>query len=56
MFHILYGWMAGFILSLKVFLGQKLYKLSKKIFISKKYLLSTSAHENLYIYTREHVI
>ena len=30
MFHILYGWMAGFILSFKVFLGQKLDKLSEK--------------------------
>ena len=30
MFHILYGWMAGFPLSLKVFLGQKLDKLSEK--------------------------
>ena len=30
MFHILYGWMAGFVLSFKVFLGQKLDKLSEK--------------------------
>ena len=30
MFHILYGWMAGFILSFKVFLGQKLDKLTEK--------------------------
>ena len=30
MFHILYGWMSGFILSFKVFLGQKLEKLSEK--------------------------
>ena len=30
MFHILYGWMAGFILSFKVFWGQKLDKLSEK--------------------------
>ena len=30
MFHILYGWMAGFILSFKVFWGQKLDKLSGK--------------------------
>ena len=30
MFHILYGWMAGSILSFKVFLGQKLEKLREK--------------------------
>ena len=30
MFHILYGWMAGFILPFKVFLGRKLDKLSEK--------------------------
>ena len=30
MFYILYGWMAGFILPFKVFLGQKLDKLSEK--------------------------
>ena len=30
MFHILYGWMAGFILLFKVFWGQKLDKLSEK--------------------------
>ena len=30
MFHILYGWMAEFILSFKVFLGQKLEKLIEK--------------------------
>ena len=30
MFHLLYGWMAGFILSFKVFLGQKLDKFSEK--------------------------
>ena len=30
MLHILYGWMAGFILYFKVFLGQKLDKLSEK--------------------------
>ena len=30
MFHILYGWIAGFILSFKVFLGQKLDKLSER--------------------------
>ena len=30
MFHILYGWMAGFILSFKVFLWQKLNKLNEK--------------------------
>ena len=36
MFHILYGWMAGFILSFKVFLGQKLEKLSEKIIYIKE--------------------
>ena len=30
MFHILYGWMLGFILSFKVFLGQILDKLNEK--------------------------
>ena len=30
MFHVLYGWMAGFILPFTVFLGQKLDKLSEK--------------------------
>ena len=36
MFHILYGWIAGFILSFKVFLGQKLDKLSERsIFIKE---------------------
>ena len=30
MFHILFGWMAGFILSSEVFLEQKLDKLSEK--------------------------
>ena len=30
MFHILYRWMAGFILPFKVFLGQNLDKLSEK--------------------------
>ena len=36
MFHILYGWMAGFILSFKVFWGQKLDKLSEKSHLCKK--------------------
>ena len=36
MFHILYGWMAGFILSFKVFLGQKLDKLSEKSNLCQK--------------------
>ena len=36
MFHILYWWMAGFILPFKVLFGQKLDKLSEKIkFISE---------------------
>ena len=30
MFHVLNGWMAGLILSFKVFLGQKLDKLNDK--------------------------
>ena len=30
MFHIMYGWMGGFILSFKVFWGQKLDKLREK--------------------------
>ena len=36
MFHILYGWMAGFILPFKVFLGQKLDKLSEKSNLCQK--------------------
>ena len=36
MFHILYRWMAGFILSFKVFLGQKLDKLSEKSNLYKR--------------------
>ena len=39
MFHILYGWMAGFILPFKVFLGQKLDKLSEKSNLYKKILV-----------------
>ena len=36
MFRILYGWMAGFLLSFKVFLGQKLDKLSVKVIYIKE--------------------
>ena len=36
MFHILYGMMAGFILPFKVFLGQKLDKLSEKSNLCQK--------------------
>ena len=36
MFHILYWWMAGFILPFKVFLGQKLDKLSEKSNLCQK--------------------
>ena len=39
MFHILYGWMAGFILPFKVFLGQKLDKLSEKSNLCQKILV-----------------
>ena len=42
MFHILSGLMAGFILLFKVFLGQRIDKLSEKSNLcEKKYLLST---------------
>ena len=36
MIHILYGWMAGFILPFKVFFGQKLDKLSEKSNLCQK--------------------
>ena len=36
MFHTLYRWMAGFILPFKVFLRQKLDKLSEKINLCQK--------------------
>ena len=36
MFHIFYGWMAGFILPFKVFWGQKLDKLSEKSNLCQK--------------------
>ena len=52
MFHILYGWMAGFILSFKVFLGQKLDKLSEKSNLSQK---NTDCVHLWKVYWRKHL-
>ena len=39
MFHIAYGWMAGFILQFKVFLGQKSNEMSNFCNLRQKILI-----------------
>ena len=56
MFHILYGWMAGFILSFKVFLGQKLEKLSEKSNLYQRNIFSPPRIMKICTYILENML
>ena len=56
MFHILHGWMAGFILPFKVFLGQKLDKLSEKSNLYQRNIICPPRLKNFCTYLLENML